>query len=1042
MGSRRTRPLLDAGGGTPGRSPARRSASVGRRVQEVAELASVVQELSSKGRVIQSISSALHDPIPGFQSRHVDHTHHTHHSQQREPNGGPSVSAAPGPARAEVGADRGARGGSSAAAIYRSLGGAGPPPGPGSGGHAARPGSASGHRSGGVGGGSTGPHGGGSAAGGGGGGGGSTKGVSGRSILGGIETLTSKLELLDRLTPKKTSPRPDYNGSSYEPTGGRRGTGGGSAYGPGATGGGGGGPNFRDLLAAANAGLLQSQVQQDTVLGGRDQRPSVPGPAPGPTAPASHGLAYSAAALRAPSGGGATGFGGAAGGGAGVGSQAGVAAATAELAASMILQNRRRTSEDLAAADRVLQSLHAEIRGAAGAAGMGGGGDAYRGDAARNASATARGEPPGREGPGAAANQGSYRSGGGLNGALALAPAPAAEGSLTEYTRRRGNNGAGGMLSSFLASLGEAVPPPQTPVTSNPGGPDPTPARPVVAPEPSHRERETAVASASYRAPPPPQQQSPYELPTYERSYERYSAGADNGGAGSRPVSGQASSGAPLVRAIEASAGGASSALLSVGGVAALTTQLGPKLSEVQRLTQHITRGFGLEPESSGGSLGGAGGGGGGWSGGGGVVTAAAAAAGPARYGTGAGLAQSAARGLQPALTAAANTAAGSSLTLGRERSGANGRGDASASVSGSSAGGGQAPQRPQQRSGLVGDNGSTNGYPSTAVQRPSSALNADLDSRRHSSSNGGVGGEPLGVGLAGSSGPLFQAPGGENARLGSGLGLGLGPGPGSSGPGPVAGSAGAVAGGGSGAAGGQEAEGLHMRLLREQRRKEAAWRDEAEAAGAAAAAGRARAQAADQQESYDALWTKYLATRERLEVLEEQVQRVAVEGCRGCGANRDAAQRASDAAANAAAQLREVQSQMQEARTREEALRRQLDAASSAASDKAAAGTQLQMNLLQDLLELAAAAADASSVPGLTSGRSPRQGSGGGAGGRNSHSGGGAASASAGDVDGMLTVLQERLREQAELARRQRELLETAQDQAGTGLGGQGSWQ
>ncbi len=204
--------------------------------------------------------------------------------------------------------------------------------------------------------------------------------------------------------------------------------------------------------------VLQGQVQ-DAPRGGRDQSSVAAALAAMPsTAEASRGQ------------------------GTGVSAAAGTSSKySGELAASMILQNRRRTAEDLSATDLKLLQLQQQLLQHTGPpAGTGQGSAAIPPQAHQYGGATAhahvlRQDP---EGPraevsraGAAGLGGAGRSRQSGSGGL-----PASGGGAW----RAGESTAGGMLQSFLARLSEAVPPPQLPMA--PVGPNETPARPVLGP--------------------------------------------------------------------------------------------------------------------------------------------------------------------------------------------------------------------------------------------------------------------------------------------------------------------------------------------------------------------------------------------------------------------------------------------------------------------------------------------------------------------------------------------------------------------------------
>lgn len=203
---------------------------------------------------------------------------------------------------------------------------------------------------------------------------------------------------------------------------------------------------------------LQGQVQ-DAPRGGRDQS------------------SVTAALAAVPS---------AAEAGRGRGTGATAAAGTAskysgELAASMILQNRRRTAEDLSATDLKLQQLQQQLLQHSGPpAGPGPGSAAMPPQAHQHGASTAYHFVPQQdsEAPRAEISRAGVAVGGaaGRNRQSGPGGIPAAGGGAW----RAGEASAGGMLQSFLARLSEAVPPPQLPMA--PVGPNETPARPVLGP--------------------------------------------------------------------------------------------------------------------------------------------------------------------------------------------------------------------------------------------------------------------------------------------------------------------------------------------------------------------------------------------------------------------------------------------------------------------------------------------------------------------------------------------------------------------------------
>lgn len=235
------------------------------------------------------------------------------------------------------------------------------------------------------------------------------------------------------------------------------------------------------------------------------------------------------------------------------------------------------------------------------------------------------------------------------------------------------------------------------------------------------------------------------------------------------------------------------------------------------------------------------------------------------------------------------------------------------------------------------------------------------------------------------------------------------------------------------------------MALLLQQRRKERARRDEQDAAAASANAARAQQSAADWRAQHDALLARYLALRERLEALESEQERIEREGCNSCAHSQQQLQEARDAAANICAQLREVQSALTESRAREETLKRQLDRAMDGASEQALNTARLRGTLeaaLVELLQLSGAASRCSPRgPAASLGLGSHCGGTASAGGASSSmlsphrpasSAGGASQgqaqagqvAAAGDLDGMLQELRERLKEQRRVALQQEELL------------------
>ncbi|EFJ43926.1 hypothetical protein VOLCADRAFT_95833 [Volvox carteri f. nagariensis] len=185
--------------------------------------------------------------------------------------------------------------------------------------------------------------------------------------------------------------------------------------------------------------------------------------------------------------------------------------------------------------------------------------------------------------------------------------------------------------------------------------------------------------------------------------------------------------------------------------------------------------------------------------------------------------------------------------------------------------------------------------------------------------------------------------------------------------------------------------DGLNMAFLMQQRNKEKTRREELGAAEAAVAAARARQEAAQMQAQHDTLVTRYLAERQRVEL--------------------------SDVAANTAAQLRDLQSQVQDARAREEVMRRQMEHTAAAMSDQAAAGARQRTTVelaLQEFLNLLESASSSSSSSSATGSLSGGRGSG--------QSGVGSHQA---DLESLIDAMRLRLREHGDIARRQREMLE-----------------
>eukprot|EP00198_Chlamydomonas_reinhardtii_P007961 XP_001697298.1 predicted protein [Chlamydomonas reinhardtii] len=86
---------------------------------------------------------------------------------------------------------------------------------------------------------------------------------------------------------------------------------------------------------------------------------------------------------------------------------------------------------------------------------------------------------------------------------------------------------------------------------------------------------------------------------------------------------------------------------------------------------------------------------------------------------------------------------------------------------------------------------------------------------------------------------------------------------------------------------------------------------------------------AAGAEARYAALMNQFLSVKEQLEAVKSEQDRAVREGCAGCARLREQQVQAHDAAANAAAQLREVQTQLQESR---------LAAATASASGREAA--------------------------------------------------------------------------------------------------------
>ncbi|GIL67791.1 hypothetical protein Vafri_21067 [Volvox africanus] len=777
-----------------------------------------------------------------------------------------------------------------------------------------------------------------------------------RSILGGVESLTTKLMILDnKLTPRKVSPRSEHQRDTSV---GRRDP---SSSGE--------SPNYRDMLAAVNAGLMQ---------GSRDQRPSASSLGQGGR------MAFDPPSMR-PS---VTGGSSVAGGGA-TGSNYDSTVAP-DWAASLIMANTQQRAEELQATDRMLESIHAQIRGgvSSGAAGAGitTGAAAAATDAPAQTAVTSATLSSAvlEAGSGAAAGGGSGADGANRNGG-----AP----------RRRGATGSiagGGMLQPFLATLSEAMPPPQTPVIRGPlAGAEPQhggPAQPVqshhlgphvpVPPPaiprglPSGSATGSPVSGAAgprsarnqqrydteYRQQQQQQQKQlqqqmqqqrlQQQLQVLQQRHERQSQSG---------FVAPADAAAPLQLAPPPA-----ERSTTTGGGSVSTTDmdatLGQRLMDLQAITKHLACSGIVTPEveSSAGSAG------------------------------------------------ATSGEAASQLTAGRRRDGTAAAG-----------------------SGISRREGAASGA-AAFLLGPRRAWLEDAAAATLPATTAGAGAWALpGSGFGGLGAPR-DGDGKSGRRSGAGyLGPSTGAGVGVNG---ASGGAAATSSGYTSAPPHQTAgssqgsqwpedggslDSLHMNLLMQQRKKEKARREELGMAESDAAASRARREAADLQAQHDKLVTQYHAERQRTEVLKVELERVT----KDCARRGEQLQQLSDLTANSVAQTRELQKQLQDARAREEEMRRQLEHTNTAMSDQAVRQKTTVERALQEFLSLLDSVASSNSSSSSSnsstttgSGRSSGQILGKSSGSHN------------GDMESMLESLRARLREQCDVARRQKEMLDAAE--------------
>ncbi|GIL87872.1 hypothetical protein Vretifemale_15926 [Volvox reticuliferus] len=805
------------------------------------------------------------------------------------------------------------------------------------------------------------------------GGGGSS--VSGkgfaRSILGGVESLTTKLMILDnKLTPRKVSPRSEHHRDTSV---GRRNV---SSSGE--------GPNYRDMLAEVNAGLLQ---------GSRDQRPSA--------SSLGHGgrMAFDPPSMR-PS---ATGGSSVAGGGA-TGSNYG-STVTPDWAASLIMANTQQRAEELQATDRMLETIHAQIRG-----GVSSG--------TASASITTAVAAAATDAPAQTAVTSATLSSAVLE---ASAGAPAGGGSGADganrsgsIARRRGVTGStagGGMLQPFLATLSEAMPPPQTPVIRGPfGGAEPQQglsaqqvqshhAGPhVPAPPPAiaralpggsttsspmsgtagprsarnqqrydmeHRQQQQLQQQQQQQKQQIQQQQKQMQQQQQQRLQQQLQLLQQR-----HERQSQSGSVAPADAAVPLQLAPPLAERSTTGGGSTSTADIDAtfhqRLMDLQMIADNLARSGIVTPEleSSAGSAGVTSG-----------ETASLLVAGRRRDGT---MMAAAAAGSGPSRRE--GTVSGAAAFLLGPR-GAWLEDAAAATLPATTAGAGAWALAESGVAGLGGPrdgDGKAGRKPSTSHLGPSVSA---------------------GVGLVGAGGGTAVASSGYTSVA----------------PHQTAGSS----QGPQWPEDGGSLDSLHMNLLMQQRKKEKARREELGVAESDAAAGRARKEATDLQAQHDKLVTQYHAERQRTEVLKAELERVT----KDCARRGEQLQQLSDLTANSVAQTRELQKQLQDARTREEEMRRQIEHTNTAMSDQAVRQKTTVERALQEFLSLL------ESVAGSNSSISSSNGSTTTGSGRSSGQILGQSSGSHnGDMESMIESLRARLREQCDVARRQKEMLDAAE--------------
>ncbi|GLI65158.1 hypothetical protein VaNZ11_008610 [Volvox africanus] len=816
------------------------------------------------------------------------------------------------------------------------------------------------------------------------GGGGSS--VSGkgfaRSILGGVESLTTKLMILDnKLTPRKVSPRSEHQRDTSV---GRRNP---SSSGE--------GPNYRDMLAEVNAGLLQGHGLLDTVQGSRDQRPSASSLGQGGR------MAFDPPSMR-PS---VTGGSSVAGGGA-TGSNYGSTVAP-DWAASLIMANTQQRAEELQATDRMLESIHAQIRGGVSAGAAGGpttGAAAAAADAPGQTAVTSATLSSAllEAGAGAAAGGGSGADGANRNGSAPRRRAAA------------GSIAGGGMLQPFLATLSEAMPLPQTPVIRGPlagaetqqGGPAqpvqsrhlgphvPAPPPPIPRGLPSGSATSSPVSGIAgprsarnqqrydmeYRQQQQQQQQKQIQQQMQQQQQQKQVQQMQQQRLQQQmqllqqrherqPQSGfvaPADAAAPLQLAPPPAERSTTTGEGSMS-TADIDATFNQRLMDLQTIADNLARSGIVTPEveSSAGSAGAASG-----------EAASLLTAGRRRDGT---MVAAAAAGSGPLRREGAASGAAAFLLGPR---GAWLEDAAAATLPATTAGAGAWA------------------LPGSGVGGLGASRDGDGKSgRRSGASHLGGPSASAGVGLSGASGGA--------AAISSGYTLAA--------PHQTTGSS----QGSQWPEDGGSLDSLHMNLLMQQRKKERARREELCMAESDAATSRARKEAADLQAQHDKLVTQYHAERQRTEVLKAELERVT----KDCARRKEQLQQLSDLTANSVAQTRELQKQLQDARAREEEMRRQVEHANTAMFDQAARQKATVERALQEFLSLLESVASSNSSISISnsttttcSGRSTGQILGKSSGSHN------------GDMESMLESLRARLREQCDVARRQKEMLDAAE--------------